>query len=583
MNLVTYNTILNCQSSKSNEKVVFEKSKDNKNIAKICFKNKEVYLGNYENVQNDIKNFIKTFNISNTESDFIIFGLGSGEHILELINMEMPNSRFLIIEPRKDVIQSFLSLEYADNIINDERVFLCLYNKNELSSIMGLFVSEFNLQNTKCSVFANYADFYYKEILEVYDKYFEIEKSLIINMNTHIVHSGHFFNSYMNNLETISQSYPINTFKDIYKDMTAVVVSAGPSLSKNIKQLKEFQDKFIIITGGRTLKVLTDIGIQADFLCVIDPDEPAFDVMKDSMDSEVPLVYSEFTNSKVVKTYKGSKVFFTDVGAADASRDFFETDVDNIFEGGSVAHVCAGLAAYIGCKNIIFIGQDFAYTGDMTHDINAGGKNNLGKFFYTEDIYGGKVKTDNTLYFYKKSMEEFIDSRSDINFINCTEGGANIKGTRIMKLKDALNEMGVQNKNRSKVNDVMKNDIVLMDKSAMKQKMEIMKSNLNVIREMCKSAVEQYKSYFNFGNGRERDKDVVAYNFNITNKCIFDMVDSFKFINILLSSTIINIVGNPNFKEKNDMNDEDKLEIKIHRNLILYNDIIKAVNEIMKY
>ncbi len=42
--------------------------------------------------------------------------------------------------------------------------------------------------------------------------------------------------------------------------------------------------------------------------------------------------------------------------------------------GGSVAHTCFGLAMHLGCDRVIFVGQDFAFTGDKMHAENAGSK-----------------------------------------------------------------------------------------------------------------------------------------------------------------------------------------------------------------
>lgn len=577
MNIVTFNTVKECENTL--KEAAIEKSLDNRNILLLDGK----YIGSKENVKKDIERFINSLNIENAESDFVIFGLGSGEHIIELINMGLNKIRILVIEPRVDVVSSFLNTSYADKIINDDRVFLYLYNEEDLSGVLNLFLDEFNIANTKCSVFANYSDIYYKEIANLYSNYLEIQNSVLVNMGTHMVHSKHFFNSYMNNLKSIQNSTMINYFKNIYEGMPAVVVSAGPSLSKNVDLLKEFQDEFIIITGGRTLEILTDKGIIPDFVCVIDPDEPAFEIMKNAMDSKVPLVYSEFTNYKVVEEYKGHKIFFTDIGAENASRDFFEKDIDNLYEGGSVAHVCTSLAEYIGCNTIIFIGQDFAYTNDITYDLSVGGSGDIKNFFYVQDIYGEKVKTDRTLYFYKKSMEEFIKAKRDIKFINSTEGGASIEGAPADILKNVLENYGHKVKDRNVIENIIKDNTELMSKENVDLKMEKIKQNLTIVNEMCISAVEDYNSYIMANKDDIQERDFVAYNFNITNECIFSMMGSLKFLNILLSPAIINILGNPNFKEKQDMMEEDRIKIQLKRNIIFYNNIIESVKEFMKY
>ncbi len=107
-----------------------------------------------------------------------------------------------------------------------------------------------------------------------------------------------------------------------------------------------------------------------------------------------------------------------------------------------------GLAIYLGCNNIIFIGQDLAYTGERLHSNSStleteGG--NIGMYddnIYADDINGNKVRTSFELDAYRRYIEFYIHMLKNINFINSTEGGANIKGTKVMPLKESLNKYG---------------------------------------------------------------------------------------------------------------------------------------------
>lgn len=583
MNLVTFNIIFKCKACESDEEVIFEKSKDNKNIFRICLNGNNIYLGNKESVKDDVNDFIKTLNISNIESDFIILGLGTGEHILELIKKINSEARILIVEPNIQIIKEFMKLSYSKDIIENDNIILYLYSKDDILDIMDQFLNSNNIANTKCGVFANYGEVYPEIFTEIYSSFITVQKSIIMDLGTHVVHSYHFFKSFIYNFKFIIESPRVNCIKNIYEGMPAVVVSAGPSLLKNVHMLKEYQDQFIIITGGRTLKVLLDLGITPDFVCVIDPDTPAFDVMKDSLDSEVPLVYSEFTNYEVIRSYKGKKVFFTDVGMKDSIRNLFEEDIDGIYEGGSVAHVCAGLAVYLGCSSVVFIGQDFAYTDDKNHfnqeHINYKTKN----YFYVDDVYGKKVKIDDTLNLYKIAMEKFIEMNKKVTFINSTAGGANIQGTKIMNLTDALSSLKRKAKDKNKIKQILNESNNKLDKGKIINKMKLIAKNIEIIRELCVSALNSYNDYIEFKKDGYDDIESIANNFNITNSMIFSSIEELEIIDIMISPALINIVSNPLFKEKEGMSIEEKNEVTIKQNTILYSNIIKASNELLFY
>ena len=60
-------------------------------------------------------------------------------------------------------------------------------------------------------------------------------------------------------LNSLNKSVLLDEFKDINKNIPAIIVSAGPSLDRNIKDMIRFKKKlknFFIIAGGRTLEPL---------------------------------------------------------------------------------------------------------------------------------------------------------------------------------------------------------------------------------------------------------------------------------------------------------------------------------------
>ena len=72
------------------------------------------------------------------------------------------------------------------------------------------------------------------------------------------------------NLTKLLQEIPLANFKDAYKGKTAVIVSAGPTLDRNIETLKKYRDRFILFTVGTAVKTLYQHNIKPDFLCIIE-------------------------------------------------------------------------------------------------------------------------------------------------------------------------------------------------------------------------------------------------------------------------------------------------------------------------
>ena len=113
--------------------------------------------------------------------------------------------------------------------------------------------------------------------------------------------------------------------------------------------------------------------------------------------------------------------------------------------GGSVATLAFSLVCHLGFDKIILVGQDLAFTGNKSH-ADGTFKETMAvedtkDFLMVPGNVEKMVPTREDFDNYRKWFEEFIEywkGIKDVQFINATEGGALIKGTQIMTLKDAI-------------------------------------------------------------------------------------------------------------------------------------------------
>ncbi|WP_322016355.1 motility associated factor glycosyltransferase family protein [Clostridium butyricum] len=237
----------------------------------------------------------------------------------------------------------------------------------------------------------------------------------------------------------------VNNYVDIFNNKPAIIVSAGPSLDKNIKLLKGNEDKFIVIAVGRVLKALKRDNIKADFTAIIDGSEKMFDVFEESLNDNVPLLFSEQTGSKIIEKYNGKKIFFSTREFINADKEILGCEPISLFQGGSVAHACIDFARVLGCDPIVFIGQDLAYTGDKAYSNNSvtSFENNQLKKeteFYTKGVKQDIVKTNYDFNIFRERIEMMINLYSEKTFINSTEGGAHIEGATEIDLKEVIDK-----------------------------------------------------------------------------------------------------------------------------------------------
>ncbi|MDF2882749.1 MAG: hypothetical protein K0R54_3306 [Clostridiaceae bacterium] len=567
----------------NNYQYFLEKSNDNKHIIKIKNNNRTFYIGSKYATQRDIDKFMEQIDDFNVSTVFLVFGLGAGEHIFELLKKIGKENKVLIIEPYKKIVELSKIGGYYDEIVKDKRVSIVEFNSINIMEVLSSFIDEININNINFTVYANYNKIFKYEFDEFYRRLNEFLLKSIINMNTNISFSEQFFKCFIKNIKHTLDSVLINEFRNKFKNIPAVVVSAGPSLEKNIELLKEVQEKFIIITGIRTVSSLSSKGIKPHFVCVVDPTETMYNVAKNSLNCKSAFAFCECTNYKIVEEYKGKKIFFQEgINLKDVTPELLNVQVDSLWAGGSVAHTCTALGKYLGCNPIIFVGQDFAYTNDKYHAESASDDNNIinpDNTIFVDDINGEKVRTSKLLNTYKKNMEQFIKVSKDTLFINSTEGGANMMGTKIQPLGSVINEysqsynfnLGIEDL-ISKSNNINKNEVL--------NKIKQILDNLEKIKEECVSALN-FADQFLDCNETENEKniEILLRKISDINKIIYKA----KFIENMLKPTIYSVLMNPDYLEKIN---ESKIEreyrlAKQVKNL--YEGIVKAIDKSIPY
>lgn len=261
------------------------------------------------------------------------------------------------------------------------------------------------------------------------------------------------------NLGTYVSTPPIDMLRDRFRGVPGVVVSAGPSLSRNIDLLSEAKGNAILCAVQTALKPLMQRGIVPDFVTSLDYHEMSARFFEGLAGLEqVHLVVEPKVTWHVLDRYPGPvSVTHSDwaellLGESLASRGGLKS-------GATVAHLAFYLLAYMGCDPIIFVGQDLAFTGHVFYvpgvEIHRAWWSELNRFQTMEmkeweriarnrpilrrvQGYGGTtLYSDELLFTYLEQFEKDI-AAVPMRVINATEGGARIRGTQELTLREAL-------------------------------------------------------------------------------------------------------------------------------------------------
>lgn len=372
--------------------------------------------------------------------DSTIFILGIDNYIEELRKHLTPRNKVFIFEHREDIYEKFL---YVNKIQNFDLLLLDEYNLESVFS-QNIIIKNF------LNIYVSNIDIYENEFKEEFDYFYgkvdyHYNKSKIF-ASTFKTFKETYFRNLLSNLDEIENSICFDNLLGHFDNIPSLIISAGPSLDENIKTLVDNKDKlnrFLIIAGNRTLKVLIDNDITPDFVVSLDPQEITSKMIDECKDCKVPLIFLEHSNKDLVKNYKGQK-FYTTKGSLTTIKGL----EDNIicFSGGSVAHTMTHIAACLGSRDIAFLGQDFAYTNNKHHSNCTNFENESLDVkpskdkIIVKDIFGEDIETSSILNIYKVAMEILIENiNAEINFYNVSKG-ANINGTKVTTLEKFLND-----------------------------------------------------------------------------------------------------------------------------------------------
>ncbi len=256
---------------------------------------------------------------------------------------------------------------------------------------------------------------------------------------------------FLQNIPSMLESIPFQRILSQRKNKfeNAIVVSAGPSLTKQLPLLKAYQDKAVVFCADGALSMLEKEGIVPDYVTNLDFTDLAMKFFQNKENLKQSIIALECaTHPNVVRSLKAENCMIVLRNKALYQR-FNLNDFGYIDTGTHVSHFSYTLALALGFKNIIMIGQDLAFDEE--------GNSHSKGFSYGEQFsgektvptlktqaYGGKgeVLTHITWNDYRIKLEYlFACNDQKAKFYNATEGGARINFTEELSFKECCEKL----------------------------------------------------------------------------------------------------------------------------------------------
>jgi hypothetical protein len=378
------------------------------------------------------------------ETLWIVLGFCLGYTLKEIFKKVGKDAKILVIEPNEEVLET--QLEKTKNEVWKQYpnlVFFSGTNFTELGKKYLSILAYSSCYNMNVISEETYSTYYVKYYTQVMGSIGEQRAKVVINQNTlEDIIKREVVNT-VKNRRKLAGRYNFSHHKNKYKDIPALVVSAGPSLEKNIHLIKDF--KGIIICGSRSLEAILKQGVNPDFVTVIDSKESMYYTFKGNTKTDIPLIVQPGVSNRILEEHQGPQYFVSN--EKDLMEGLTGVEIEGLQLGGSVATLCLSAAEYMGCSPVVLIGQDLAYTNDKRYSsdcANNKGENKVNSEFSLmrkiKEYYGGEVYSDYMMLIFLRWIEEFIQKKKHTIYINSTEGGAYIRGAEHISFKEVLEQ-----------------------------------------------------------------------------------------------------------------------------------------------
>ncbi|EAJ6186526.1 motility associated factor glycosyltransferase family protein [Campylobacter jejuni] len=404
----------------------------------------------YENVIDELNSMLNTYNDKYLLYPVLYF-YGFGNGILFKALLQNKNHQHIVVF-EKDIEIIWVIFHILDFSSELQSARLMILNTSSLDI-------EFFSNFCSSKPFFQFSRIYFLELMShYYERFHEdilgLNKKLAENFKNSIVSYGNDPLDALQGIEQFVYNLPQMITHPSYKELlskrkgisdTAIIVSTGPSLTKQLPLLKKYASKATIFCADSSYPILAKHNIKPDYVLSLERIPLTSEFFNNDFgefDKDILFVLKSYVHPHTTKYLQKNNRNFMLVSTYASFIQYLKLDYFGYFNmGKSVANMSYLLTEYLNYKNIILIGQDLAYAKDgfsHTKDYKNLDKHeghfqrDKGKFQCLAYGGNGKVESSEIWTMFRLIFENdinYFQKFFNITTYNCTEGGARIEGT----------------------------------------------------------------------------------------------------------------------------------------------------------
>ena len=386
------------------------------------------------------------------ESLYSLSGMGDGSHAKYLLENSGTGINLMVVEKDPALLRETLARFDLSELLANDRFLIGTGEPNEqfFTPIQGAALTGVAEVNSLTFAPLQMCDeAYYDRVRnELARQYLVIRPLMEVNVRT----ATNLQENTLRNLPHMFGAPDISELAGKFQDIPFILIGAGPSLDESIDFLKDMQDKAIIVASNSPYRKLINNGIRPHLVVTADPMEPTLAGFQNVKLDHVPLACPFSAYPEIVERFSGRIVswctFNPIVKALREQRN--QPEGTPIMEQGTVSGCVLDISRVLGCKKVMFIGQDMCVRDDGRYYTDDSFYSDAGKHFASTDkgqrLPGNtqeKVLVEPRLFVYLKTFEQFISKKHEsVEYRNLARTGARIEGAPYITYEEATEWVG---------------------------------------------------------------------------------------------------------------------------------------------
>ncbi|EFO9371332.1 flagellin modification protein PseD, partial [Campylobacter jejuni] len=380
----------------------------------------------YENVIDELNSMLNTYNDKYLLYPVLYF-YGFGNGILFKALLQNKNHQHIVVF-EKDIEIIWIMFHILDFSHELQSARLMILQTSSL---------DIELFSNFCSSkpFFQFSRIYFLELMShYYERFHEdilgLNKKLAENFKNIILRNGNDPLDALQGIEQFVYNLPSMITHPSYKELlskrkgisdTAIIVSTGPSLTKQLPLLKKYASKATIFCADSSYPILAKHNIKPDYVLSLERIPLTSEFFNNDFgefDKDILFVLKSYVHPHTTKYLQKNNRNFMLVSTYASFINYLKLDDFGYFNMGfSVANMNFLLAIHLKHKNIVLIGQDLAYAKDgLSHTKDYSnldkheGHFQRDKNKYTTQAYGdnGKVESSFVWTLFRHNFEQDV-------------------------------------------------------------------------------------------------------------------------------------------------------------------------------